>query len=799
MRLNMIKGQEVSLFVENAVDSIKDNGFWRDSYTKAFDALNDYIKSTKEIRRDMKGTAKILTRSNILYRSPQNIIAFSGQRGTGKSSVMLSFSDMLSDPKKLQNFCMQYEKIKDCSAVKNNSFITLDPIDPTTMEENQSILSIVLSRLLFKAEECWNQNLNFYGNFQDKESKKTELLSAARKCLNGISTIKSKKELSNDLADLQRVGDSSILEQNLYDFVELFLQFINTHNNSETENCLLVLQIDDIDCQISQGYEVMEDIRKYFTIPNVLILMATDTKLLSQLLTQHYVRNFSVNLNYKLIETETVRQLGEKLLVKMLPPTRVVHLPYIDEIIRDKIDQLHMYYYENEEKKHNLLDFTGETTDEEHSDTANEVKSKKTSYDDYAFQSVILRYIYQKTHIVFTSHSAYANNIIPTTLRGLAHLLGLLSSMDDVPEVDFNKNPFDANYLAEIINRQIPILDKNLNLFEEYFLYDWLPAKLPKDMIEIIEKLSRQAPDQRIAFIIKELYKFYSEYYNTQNKNNGTNKSDKRIDYLSNYAKKINPTYADLDCLLRIIQGTKTNSNDTSFRRLEDFYFIFAIRTLITIKNNKDILKFKLKNIQEIKEETNIFFNYLADETSIPQTLYWDITKLRSYYLVKEKTESLNTNEAKILKYYIHNNGDINIQKEFFNFTGGVIRWLAPQEEDLANMDQLKIYKAQELATIVAANCDVQERIRKYIVYNTRNLPREDDVKIPADVIKNGLYLIQKAVAEINESMFEQYKLDSVEKLAWQISEKIINLLNQKKQLITTNNSKRNKNRKGIK
>ena len=114
-------------------------------------------------------------------------------------------------------------------------------------------------------------------------------------------------------------------------------------------------------------------------------------------------------------------------------------------------------------------------------------------------------------------------------------------------------------------------------------------------------------------------------------------------------------------------------------------------------------------------------------------------------------------------------------------------------------MDQLKIYKAQELATIVAANCDVQERIRKYIVYNTRNLPREDDVKIPADVIKNGLYLIQKAVAEINESMFEQYKLDSVEKLAWQISEKIINLLNQKKQLITTNNSKRNKNRKGIK
>lgn len=93
--------------------------------------LNMQIKSGKKI----SNKEEISNKNDILYRSPQNIIAFSGQRGTGKSSVMLSFSDMLSKPNSLQDFCSYYELSKECSAVKNKSFITLDPIDPTTMEK----------------------------------------------------------------------------------------------------------------------------------------------------------------------------------------------------------------------------------------------------------------------------------------------------------------------------------------------------------------------------------------------------------------------------------------------------------------------------------------------------------------------------------------------------------------------------------------------------------------------------------------------------------------------------------------
>lgn len=53
MRLEMIKGKEVSLFIEDAAHSINNKGFWLDSYTKAFEGLNDYIKYSDKIKSEL--------------------------------------------------------------------------------------------------------------------------------------------------------------------------------------------------------------------------------------------------------------------------------------------------------------------------------------------------------------------------------------------------------------------------------------------------------------------------------------------------------------------------------------------------------------------------------------------------------------------------------------------------------------------------------------------------------------------------------------------------------------------------
>lgn len=723
MKLEMVKGRESSLIIEDAIRSIADNGFLADSYSNAFYALCDYVSRSDRIREELFREKHPSARNGILYRSPQNIIAFSGKRGSGKSSAMLSFSDVLSKSEKLDALCSLPggdNGERAYSNLKGKSFVVLDPIDPTTLEQNQSILSVVLSRLLFKAEENWTRHFNFYGSFQDKENKKAELLSSARQCLTGISTIKSKAEVPQELSDLQKVGDSSILKKNLFDFVELFLQFSDTEKSIISKNSILVLQIDDTDCQINQGYEVMEDIRKYLTIPNVLILMATDINQLRQVLIQHYVSVFSSNLKENFVKKEKLRHLGEKHLAKLMPPSCVIHLPNIDDIIRDKIGLFELCYYEKEGKEKNLLD-----------------PNEGTDYAGYNFQEVILRFIYKKTHIVFASHDAYANNIIPTTLRGLAYLLSLLSSMDDVPEVDLNKDSFDPSYLVEMLEAQFPILERNLDLFEDYFLHDWIQAKLPQDRIEIIEKFSNQAPDQRISFMVKEL----AAYYGARQSDVWKNTSASAYFPLQNYDA---PTYVELDELLRTIQGTNESYKEIRFRQSEDFYFVFAVRTLLTIKNSRDVLRVKRRTVHNFKQNKRdlLIFNYLKEKTSLPTGFYLDPVKLYGYQLVGGKgIKSSDYADSKCFRTkaskeffqtaYFHRNGG---GEQHFNFTGGIIQWLAPKDEDYKGLSQLEVYKVQELAALMAANCDVQEVARKAVARKAKANPTSKRSNLKAAV-----------------------------------------------------------------
>ena len=117
------------------------------------------------------------------------------------------------------------------------------------------------------------------------------------------------------------------------------------------------------------------------------------------------------------------------------------YLPNIDEVIRDKMDAIQLFYKDKEE---NLL--------------CNVCNGKECE-----FQKTVLRYIYRKNHIVFSAHSAYANNIIPTTLRGLSHFLKLLSTMEDIPEIEFPKDiPEEsmAESMASGLKRQLPVLEK---------------------------------------------------------------------------------------------------------------------------------------------------------------------------------------------------------------------------------------------------------------------------------------------------------------------------------------------------
>ena len=364
MRIEVLKYKETSLVIDDIERSIMEEGILSDGYEKAIHALKQYIDKTKRSREQLRKAGRSASQINdILYQSPQNIIAFSGRRGTGKTSAMISFTEFL---KSLEgNSFTEFLKRLEESSEKSRQFLdreeqtdfyalVLSPIDPTMLENDQDILSVVLSRLLYKAEERWEQNPDFHRRNQNLEKDKNELLKKASACLNGIKAVKKKGEI-NSLSDLQRVGDSAVLKKNLFDLVDLVNRFCLGNDHIKTESSYLVIPIDDTDCQIQKAHEVMEDIRRYLTIPNVLILMATDGDMLRNVFAQHYATEFKTGIDRQILEPIDVEHYAEKYLTKLIPGTHRIYLPVFENVLQGNTVRLELGYYENENRDRDLI------------------------------------------------------------------------------------------------------------------------------------------------------------------------------------------------------------------------------------------------------------------------------------------------------------------------------------------------------------------------------------------------------------------------------------------------------------
>lgn len=553
MKMNLFKGCENALVIDKVDEAQEQNTFLAKCYLQAGEALNSYLKQADRIRKDLKNCSySVSGMNNILYRSPHNIIAFTGRRGTGKTSTMLSFSEALNSE-------------KGCKSLKLNitrGFVVLNPIDPTMLEEKQNILNAVLSRLIFKAQESWEDQYRQQRSYYNLEEQKNQILSKAQDCMNEIQAIKSSREIDS-LQRLQSYGDSAVLKKDLFELVRLLNEFCLTGEKSE--NSILIIPVDDTDCQIAKAYDVMEDIRRYLTLPNVVILMATDIDMLRRVFTQNFAGEFSVLLKEKFIENDLVTNAADKYMAKMIPSTFRIYLPVVDDLIREQGQNLTLSYYDSQDqgKKDFLKKGRG-------------------------FQTRILSCIYAKTHLFFAEYASCSNYIIPQTLRGLSQFLDFLSTLKDIPE----KNLQEVNTSDEIVgllSEQLPIMENNLNAFEHYFVHEWAPAKLSGKMCRLIEEIAAQDPENRLSYAYAGLKVHY-----------GKNDNEYR-----------SFTYYELDKMMREILGTsEAEQKDNIHRAQADYYSIFAVRTILGILNMKDVVRIRQESISNFQEGSEISFSY---------------------------------------------------------------------------------------------------------------------------------------------------------------------------------------------
>ena len=270
------------------------------------------FQKSAELIREIHSCPEASDRDNCPYYlkdsempDTNNLIMYCADRGGGKSSAMLSFGNALKgigsrSEEKKEGYEKFWEGMAGCR------FAVLDAIDPTSLCEKEGIMTIILSRLFLEMRSDMQKNdredQRDSGYRKVNEQSRYNIISKFRECykyinvINGTSREFSDEEGDFSLEELAVLGDSSSFRKEFHNLVTLYLQ--NKYRTENISNDYLVIQIDDADLNTRKSYDILEDLRRYCMVPNVIILMAVNMPQMHQVVEQHFVREYDSLLRF---------------------------------------------------------------------------------------------------------------------------------------------------------------------------------------------------------------------------------------------------------------------------------------------------------------------------------------------------------------------------------------------------------------------------------------------------------------------------------------------------------------------
>ena len=592
---------------------IKNNDFFYPVYEQA-------LKQLKEIIEYGQATDSNNESAQAYFN---NIIAFCGDRGQGKTSAMLSFSDSLKNASKTKS-----DEFTTMISELGRKFYVLDVIDPSQMEHGENIISIILSRIFIGFKNIWD---SIQDDKQSKEfiAKKDNILGNFQKCYNQIQTIKAKSKpterlisYEESLKELFYLGDSSNLKTEL----KLILKELFNLHCSEKSECMLVLQIDDTDLNADKAFEIVEDLRKYFSLPGVVVLMASKIEQLCKIVEQQYHKDYEILLRLRdkpeespHIAQDEPRHIAAKYLGKLIPENRRIYLPE-PSIIPDRTEEIITIKYmkniddltDNEKKRFDVIKDDKnpiiETIDGEkmvnildiyHGNYSED--SSKASLESQKFQNNILLYLFIKTGIRFATPKYGTHVIMPKTMRGLVDFLALLSRLEDYGEPMPDDAPIADREKANLLRLH------NLSKFEQYFLENWIPNNIDIKYVAFLQDLSKTPTIEKHHRVITDIYNILetSEVFSLLN----TEKHRNGIADTKDTLYKNDPLYYSVG---DVMDALVMLENTLQVKTAE--LYCFAIRTLYTITMYKLYYRFEPLDRTKPKDHLSILDEFVGGD-----------------------------------------------------------------------------------------------------------------------------------------------------------------------------------------
>lgn len=372
-----------------------------------------------------------------------NIIAFAGDRGSGKTSAMLSFVKA----------CVEGKLSFQDAGGRPFVFCMLPPIEPAKLSRKETIAASVASQIYGELEDRLRGS-------SDRPVDQALVTRIANQCaavreairVQGLSPQDLLQDSFDELSQLSLLAQTKRLRESLRELIDSYLTM---QGQGPGQRAVLLLPVDDIDTSIPNAYQLTEELQNHLMLPNVVVTLALKPEQLSDTLEQQFISEFrDLCRDRRRMDTQPA-EMAAKYLQKLISPQRQIELPDL---------------------------------------TLSSTAGCRVRLDGEAPQPLarlFLSLTADKTGILLAEDQEGGHPLIPRNLRVLHQTLLLLRDMEDV------------SALKGAQGRQT-LLSQLDNL--EGWLLSGLPAsRLPAPLCEILRLFSAHADEGLPAFLWRSL------------------------------------------------------------------------------------------------------------------------------------------------------------------------------------------------------------------------------------------------------------------------------------------------------
>lgn len=298
-------------------------------YREALGAVLSNIAYNKEANEKRRGQKSAFIGAKEAYTPPldgSNIVAFIGDRGTGKTTAVNGFCKILHD------YHQKREKWETEIVYKGNErkeyrFQVMAPIDASVLGTKEDLIEVILASM--------------YQAFQERKDDREREVLKQRIVREFNEVYMDYININVGMREDQRILGESVLVKlrNISSslktkavFGKLIDDFLKWLDEDRADDSYLVVTIDDLDMHQESGFEMLEQLHKYMESSKIIILVAIRYEQMKLLCDKYFLNcimptggnnHKSVYLKFE----KNAKKLSSDYLLKVLPLSNRIYMP----------------------------------------------------------------------------------------------------------------------------------------------------------------------------------------------------------------------------------------------------------------------------------------------------------------------------------------------------------------------------------------------------------------------------------------------------------------------------------------